>query len=63
MIFTGGGWLALNDKTTWGVPTNPKDREAFYAAGMQPYSIKVGDKWLSYSRLGIGLSFGNGGGD
>jgi hypothetical protein len=51
-IFTGAGWLALNDKTTWAKPTNEKEKKAYYDAGMQPYSIKVGDKWISYSRLG-----------
>lgn len=51
-VFAGAGWLAMNDRTSWAVPTNEKEKDAFYAAGMQPYSIKVGDKWISYSRLG-----------
>jgi len=51
-VFAGAGWLALKDKTIWAVPTNQKEKDAFYAAGMQPYSIKIGDKWVSYSRLG-----------
>ena len=51
-IFAGAGWLALDDKTTWAVPTSEKEKNAFYDAEMQPYSIKVGDKWVSYARLG-----------
>jgi len=51
-IFAGAGWLALKDLTTWAVPTSPKEKDAFYAAGMQPYAIKLGDNWVSYSRLG-----------
>ncbi len=51
-IFAGAGWLALKDRTSWAVPTSQKERDAFYAAGMQPYSVKIGDTWVSYSRLG-----------
>jgi len=51
-IFAGAGWLALKDLTTWAVPINQKEKDAFYAAGMQPYSLKIGDTWVSYSRLG-----------
>lgn len=34
------------------MPSNEKDKELFYAAGLQPYSVKIGDKWVSYSKLG-----------
>jgi len=51
-VFGGAGWLALKDRTSWAVPTNQKEKDAFYAAGMQPYSVKIGDTWVSYSRLG-----------
>jgi len=51
-VFGGAAWLAMNDRTTWGAPTNKKEKDAFYAAGMQPYSVKIGDKWVSYSKLG-----------
>ncbi len=51
-VFMGAGVLALSDRTTWSAPRNPKDRAAFYAAGYQPYSLKVGDKWISYTKLG-----------
>ena len=51
-VFAGAGALALQGRTTWAVPRNAKLKEAFYAAGMQPYSVKIGDKWYSYSKLG-----------
>ena len=51
-VFAGAGWLALNDRTTWAAPTSAKEKELFYAAGFQPYSVKIGDKWVAYSRLG-----------
>jgi hypothetical protein len=51
-VFIGAGALAMNGRTTWAAPTNPKEKAAFYSAGMQAYSVKVGDKWVSYSKLG-----------
>jgi len=51
-VFAGAGYLALNNRTSWGVPTNEQEKELFYASGMQPYSVKIGDKWFSYSKLG-----------
>lgn len=51
-VFAGAGWLALSGNTTWAAPTQEKDRELFYASGRKPYSIKVGNKWVSYSKLG-----------
>lgn len=51
-VFLGAGALALEGKTTWGAPKNPSDREAFYASGRRPYSVKINDKWVSYSKLG-----------
>lgn len=51
-VMAGAATLALDGRTTWSLPTNEKDRAAFYEAGLQPYSIKVGDNWISYSKLG-----------
>lgn len=52
VVFTTTYSLADVGQITWSTPTNTKDRELFYAAGMQPYSIKIGNKWVSYSKLG-----------
>lgn len=43
--------LAAEGYITGGGPTNPDARRTKYASGWQPYSIKVGDKWVSYSRV------------
>ncbi len=51
-VLLGAYGLADSGLTTWGVPTNAKDKELFYAAGMQPYSIKIGDNYVSYSKIG-----------
>lgn len=51
-VFMGAGYLALQDRLSWAVPKDRKQRDAFFAAGMQPYSVKVGDKWVSFSKIG-----------
>ena len=51
-VFLGAGWLALNGQTTWALPTGQKEREAFFASGRQPYAVKIGNEWVSYSKLG-----------
>lgn len=51
-VFMAAYGLANSGLTTWDAPTSAKEKEEFYAAGLQPYSIKMGDKWVSYSKLG-----------
>lgn len=51
-VFMGAYELARNGLTSWEAPTGEKERELYYAAGMQPYSIKIGNNWVSYSKLG-----------
>jgi len=51
-VFMGAYALADAGLTTWDTPINKKERDAFLAAGLQPYSVKIGDKWVSYSKLG-----------
>ena len=52
MVFMGAGHIAAKGDSTWALPTDKKERDYFYASGRQPYSLKIGDKWYSYSRLG-----------
>lgn len=52
MVFTGAGYLALQDRLSWKAPRDPEQKKAFYAAGMQPYAVKMGDKWISFSKIG-----------
>ena len=51
-VFAGASFLAANNLTTWAPPTGEKDKNDFYAAGLQPYSIRIGDAWVSYSKIG-----------
>jgi len=36
---------------TGGGPSDPKQKENKKAVGWQPYSVKVGDKWMSYQSM------------
>lgn len=53
----GAATLLGQDRLTWAEPTNAKQKAAFRAAGRQPYSIKIGDKWVSYSKLHPAFAF------
>ena len=50
-VMTIGSMFALNDKLTFAEPTNYDQRNAFRKANMQPYSVKIGDRWYQYSKL------------
>lgn len=43
--------MALDGQITGAVPPDPAKAKLLYADGWQPYSIKVGDRYVSYSRL------------
>lgn len=44
------GMYASQGKVTGRGPDDPSTRKVLMAGGWQPYSIKVGDQWFSYSR-------------
>lgn len=44
------GMMAQNGLVTGRAPKDPTLRKTFFNAGLQPYSVKVGDRWVSYSR-------------
>lgn len=52
-----GVGFALQDKLTFAEPTTPKEKEAYRAAHIQPYSIKIGDTWISYQKMHPAISF------
>lgn len=56
-VFAGAGLLAVNNKLTWGEPTDEKSKQLWRQAGKQPYSIKMGDKWVSFQKLPPALAF------
>lgn len=48
---------AANGRLSWAEPTVETERNAFRDAGKQPYSIKIGDNWVSYQKLPPTLAF------
>lgn len=52
LAFAGASWLAYNNLTTWSAPRGESEKNEFYAAGLQPYSVRIGDTWVSYSKIG-----------
>lgn len=42
---------AMDGRITGGGPTDPRERAALLQSGWQPYSIKVGDQWVSFARF------------
>ncbi|MFA6046748.1 MAG: hypothetical protein WC718_17325, partial [Phycisphaerales bacterium] len=46
-----GVYLAVKDNITGAAPESAAERDRFYREGKQPYSIKVGDQWVPFSRL------------
>lgn len=56
-IAVGAATLLGTDRLSWAEPTSEKQKQAFKAAGMQAYSIKIGDKWVSYSKLHPAIAF------
>lgn len=49
--------LASSGRTTWAEPTDQTKKNAFRSAGMQPYSVKIGDSWVSFAKLPPAMSF------
>lgn len=53
----GAATLLGQDRLTWAEPISENQKNAFRDAGKIPYAVKVGDKWISYSKLHPALSF------
>jgi hypothetical protein len=51
-VVAGAAVLGLQGRLTWAVPTRKDEKDTFYASGRQAYAVKIGDAWVSYSRLG-----------
>ena len=50
-----GGSLALSDRLTFGEDATRRDAQR--EAGLQPYSIKIGDEWYSYAKMHPAIGF------
>lgn len=42
---------AADGKITWKSPSDPDERAAFFASGKRPFSLKIGDRWVSYKGI------------
>jgi len=51
MIFGSATALAMNDMITGGGPKNKDLKDLLRTTGWQPYSLKIGDTYISYSRF------------
>lgn len=56
-IMSGAAAMAFSDRITFSAPTSEKERLLWKKAGKQEYSIKVGDKWVSYNKLHPAIAF------
>lgn len=43
--------MAMDGRMTGAAPRDPGERQVFYDSGRKPYSVKVGDRWVSYGRI------------
>ncbi len=44
--------LAMQGRTTWQPPTDPTEKELYYASGVKPYSVIIGDNYVPFWYLG-----------
>jgi hypothetical protein len=49
--------LVGEDRLTWAEPTDEKKRNAARAARWQPYSLKIGNTYLSYAKMHPAIAF------
>lgn len=49
--------LLGDERLTGAAPTNKEDYDRWKAAGIQPYSVKIGDKWYSYQKLHPAMAY------
>lgn len=56
-VFAGAATLLTSGRLSWAEPVNAEQKAQFRADGKLPYSIKVGNKWLSYQKLPPPMAF------
>lgn len=56
-VSTAVATMAASDRLTWAEPTNADQKNIFRAAGRQPYSVQIGDTWVSYAKLHPALAW------
>lgn len=56
-VFVGASSLLLSGRITGAEPIGDAQKQKFKQAGRQSYSIKIGDKWVSYQKLPPAFAF------
>lgn len=56
-VFGTSAALIAQGQMTWAEPRDPEERARFRAEGKQPYAVKIGDKWVNFSKLTPSVSF------
>lgn len=56
-VFAGAATMLMSNRLSWAEPINPDEKAAFRDAGKQAYSMKIGDKWVSYQKLPPPVAF------
>jgi len=56
-VFGGAAMLWGSGRLTWEEPTGTNQQNEWRAKGKQPYSIKIGDTWVSYQKLPPPIAF------
>lgn len=51
VLWTTAVGLAASGKMTGGYPRDPATRQAWIDSGIEPYSFKIGDAYISFARL------------
>lgn len=51
-IFAASMAFLQDNDATWAAPISKKEREEFFNTGRKPFSVKIGDNWVSYDKLG-----------
>lgn len=53
----GAATLLGDGRLTWAEPTSDAQKTKFRSEGKIPYAVKIGDKWVSYSKLHPAIAF------
>lgn len=56
-VFAGASTLLASDRLTWSEPTDETQKNLWREAGRQPYSVKVGNHWISYQKFAPAIAF------
>lgn len=56
-VFGLAATMMVSDRITMGEPVDEKSRNDFRASGKIPYAVKLGNKWVSYSKLPPVIAF------